>query len=140
MNAFIDVSCPKCGKKFGWFGSPANRPPCPKCRHEISHTEKAALQAALEKQDINDFAGFLRARATYHKSLKEKVDKNRHLLRSDLENVLTKDVICAKCGHLNSWIGGISNWPACVKCAYKPTEREIANTIRHLEKVINGKC
>lgn len=52
--AFIDVSCPKCHKKFGWFGLVTDRPPCPRCNHQID-------SAALEKDqaEIDNFRELL---------------------------------------------------------------------------------
>ncbi len=54
MNAMIDASCPRCKKRFGWCGSPANRPACPKCGHRPP-------QAELDKDEatMNDFRELL---------------------------------------------------------------------------------
>lgn len=43
MASFIDVSCPKCGRKHGWFGSLYERPPCPKCGHQVPYNEEDEL-------------------------------------------------------------------------------------------------
>lgn len=36
--AFIDVSCPQCRKKFGWYGRVVDRPPCPRCGHQVDRS------------------------------------------------------------------------------------------------------
>jgi hypothetical protein len=37
MASFIDVTCPKCGRKHGWLGEMKDRPPCPKCKHQVPY-------------------------------------------------------------------------------------------------------
>jgi hypothetical protein len=53
MLAFVDI-CPRCHKRFCWFGEPAGRPPCPKCGH-------SGDQAREDAKDIEDFKEALRA-------------------------------------------------------------------------------
>lgn len=48
MNAMMDASCPKCGKRFGWHGHVTDRPPCPRCAHQIP---RADLEAEAGKID-----------------------------------------------------------------------------------------
>jgi ribosome-binding protein aMBF1 (putative translation factor) len=48
-KAFIDVSCPKCRRKFGWFGTMTERPPCPRCGHEIDKASLAHDQAKIDE-------------------------------------------------------------------------------------------
>jgi ribosome-binding protein aMBF1 (putative translation factor) len=45
MNAMIDVQC-ACGKRFGWQGNFADRPPCPRCGARPP-------QAELDASDLN---------------------------------------------------------------------------------------
>lgn len=33
MASFIDATCTKCGRKYGWCGEMKDRPKCPKCGH-----------------------------------------------------------------------------------------------------------
>lgn len=38
MAAFLDATCPKCRNRFGWMATTdtlMERPPCPKCGHQI---------------------------------------------------------------------------------------------------------
>ncbi len=35
MPSMIDVSCPKCSRRFGWCGEMIDRPPCPRCGHQL---------------------------------------------------------------------------------------------------------
>jgi DNA-binding XRE family transcriptional regulator len=53
-KAFIDVSCAKCGKKFGWFGLVVERPPCPRCGDRPAPADLERDQAAM-----NDFRELL---------------------------------------------------------------------------------
>lgn len=50
--AFNDATCPKCGKKISWIGSLANRPPCPRCGHQIPledlQRDEEEIRAAME--------------------------------------------------------------------------------------------
>lgn len=50
----IDVSCPKCRRRFGWAGRVVDRPPCPRCgfmpaRADLEH----------DQQQLNDFRELL---------------------------------------------------------------------------------
>lgn len=44
--AFLDATCPKCGKRFGWTG---NKPPCPRCKYQDDPAELAELEAKLDR-------------------------------------------------------------------------------------------
>lgn len=57
MSAFNDGQCPKCGKRFGWTGKVSDRPPCPKCGHQLPKEELEAADKQME-----DFEKFLIAR------------------------------------------------------------------------------
>ena len=35
MNGFMDATCPKCRKRFGWFGTIMERPACPRCGYQV---------------------------------------------------------------------------------------------------------
>ena len=48
MNAMIDVSCPKCGRRFGWCGEMINRPPCPRCGHQLPREELEKADAEMK--------------------------------------------------------------------------------------------
>ena len=51
MNAFFDARCGGCGKRFGWQGSPAGKPPCPKCgKHEGA--DASDVEAIVEFQRL----------------------------------------------------------------------------------------
>lgn len=50
MPAHNRVSCPKCGRRFGFFGELKECPPCPGCKHQIpldswEHDEKIMREA-----------------------------------------------------------------------------------------------
>jgi predicted nucleic acid-binding Zn-ribbon protein len=49
MPAFNDASCPKCGRRFGWVGEMIDRPPCPKCGHQIPKEELQEADEEMEK-------------------------------------------------------------------------------------------
>jgi PHP family Zn ribbon phosphoesterase len=36
VSAFMDATCPRCGRRFGWTGKAMDRPPCPKCGHVMA--------------------------------------------------------------------------------------------------------
>lgn len=48
MGAFIDATCPKCHRKFGWSGSMRDRPPCPSCGHRPEQAELDRTEAEME--------------------------------------------------------------------------------------------
>src|ERR1700737_4030596 len=48
MAAMIDVSCPKCNKRFGWGGDMVDRPPCPKCGYRPPQSELEAADKEME--------------------------------------------------------------------------------------------
>ena len=49
MSAMMDARCEKCGKRFGWSGEVADRPPCPRCGHQIDPAKLAADQAVFDE-------------------------------------------------------------------------------------------
>ncbi len=49
MGACFDAACSECGARIGWFGRMKDRPPCPKCGHQLSSKELQAANAAIEK-------------------------------------------------------------------------------------------
>ena len=46
---FMDATCPRCGKRIGWYGDVSDRPPCGGCGHQISPEATAADQAAMDE-------------------------------------------------------------------------------------------
>lgn len=51
MTAMIDASCPKCGRRFGWCGTMANRPACPRCGHRPPQEELEAAEAEMKAME-----------------------------------------------------------------------------------------
>ena len=49
MGALVDATCPKCRKRFGWAGEMIDRPPCPRCGHQLPLEE---LKAADEEMEV----------------------------------------------------------------------------------------
>lgn len=49
MNAMMDGRCPKCSKRFGWRGKVTERPPCPRCGHQLPREQLEKDQATLER-------------------------------------------------------------------------------------------
>lgn len=49
MLGFIDVSCPKCNRKHGWFGEMTERPACPRCGYKVDPQELADVQAKMDE-------------------------------------------------------------------------------------------
>lgn len=47
--SMFDAQCPKCRKRFGWSGEVRDRPPCPRCGHEIPAAELEADAAKIEE-------------------------------------------------------------------------------------------
>ena len=43
-RAFMDATCPLCGKRFGWNGNLLDRPVCPKCGHRPTEEDRQAAQ------------------------------------------------------------------------------------------------
>lgn len=50
-KAFMDKTCRKCRKRFGWFGDVESEPPCPKCGFQDKPSEQD-LKAFKEMEDI----------------------------------------------------------------------------------------
>ena len=48
MGSFIDARCPKCDRKQGWFGDLKDRPPGPKCGHQVPKAELDAAEAEMK--------------------------------------------------------------------------------------------
>ena len=57
MPAFMDATCPKCSKRIGWAGEMKDRPPCPRCGHQLSPEKMEADAAEVER-----FKQYLRER------------------------------------------------------------------------------
>lgn len=49
MKGMMDATCPKCRKRIGWFGEVTDRPPCPRCGHQIPLKDLEADQKKLER-------------------------------------------------------------------------------------------
>ena len=47
MAAMIDVSCPKCRRRFGWCGTMRNQPSCPRCGHRPPQAELDAAEDVM---------------------------------------------------------------------------------------------
>lgn len=47
--AMMDASCQKCGKRFGWRGSVADAPPCPRCGTRIPGEALARDEALIRE-------------------------------------------------------------------------------------------
>lgn len=58
MSAFIDARCPKCKGHVGWYGSVLDRPPCPKCGHQIPQD-----QLEIDRNHMDEFRKLLATRA-----------------------------------------------------------------------------
>ncbi len=56
MGGFMDGTCPKCKKRFGWTGRVVDRPACPKCGHKVDLSELES-----DEREIKDFENLLRA-------------------------------------------------------------------------------
>lgn len=54
MNAHIDVSCEKCGRRFGWFGLVKDQPRCPRCHYRPAQSDLDARKSIsdLVKNDM----------------------------------------------------------------------------------------
>ena len=54
---FYDATCPKCKKRFGWRGSMADKPACPKCRYldppdpEVEERIRKLMEKMLNDDD-----------------------------------------------------------------------------------------
>jgi DNA-binding XRE family transcriptional regulator len=57
MPAMIDVSCPKCGKRYGFTGRMTDCPACPKCGAE---PDRAALEH--DEKQMEEFKTLLHSR------------------------------------------------------------------------------
>ena len=80
-NGFIDARCEKCGADIGWFGKMSDRPPCPKCGHQLTpgeleagdkwwedvlkkvDAERKALKKLCETEGTPERASFLEGQA-----------------------------------------------------------------------------
>lgn len=51
MPGFIDVSCPKCNRKHGWFGEMVQRPACPRCGHQVDPKKLTEVQAKMDEME-----------------------------------------------------------------------------------------
>lgn len=54
VAGFMDASCPRCRRKIGWYGRVVDRPPCPRCGHQI---DAATLEH--DQAQLNDFRELL---------------------------------------------------------------------------------
>ena len=52
---FMDALCPKCKKRFGWYGRVVDRPACSRCGHRPDAADLERDQAAM-----NDFRELLK--------------------------------------------------------------------------------
>lgn len=43
--AFYDTTCPDCGRRYGWHGRMADKPPCPGCRKVRKEPSEPSEQA-----------------------------------------------------------------------------------------------
>lgn len=50
-KAMFDATCTKCRKRFGWFGTLAEKPKCPKCGHHDKPSERdvKAIEDLMQK-------------------------------------------------------------------------------------------
>jgi len=48
-GAFYDGHCPKCGRRIGWAGRASDRPPCPRCGHQLPPEKLEAADRELER-------------------------------------------------------------------------------------------
>jgi hypothetical protein len=49
MAAFIDFTCAKCKKRYGWCGEITDQPPCPSCGHKPDATKLSKDQLELDR-------------------------------------------------------------------------------------------
>lgn len=70
MPAFVDGTCPKCQMRFGWSGDMIDRPPCPKCGHQLPREELLAVDKELQAAEDEIIAFHERRRAKKLKDLK----------------------------------------------------------------------
>ena len=49
MTAMLDARCPNCNRRMGWQGRFIDRPPCPKCGHQLPQAELAATDLEFER-------------------------------------------------------------------------------------------
>ena len=47
-KAFMDAECPRCKARIGWYGRAVDRPPCPRCGHQV---DRAALERDQAEMD-----------------------------------------------------------------------------------------
>jgi Zn ribbon nucleic-acid-binding protein/DNA-binding XRE family transcriptional regulator len=60
--AMIDAQCPKCRKRFGWRGRAVDRPPCPRCGHQVPAADRERDQAQMDEarglfRELNEMKG-----------------------------------------------------------------------------------
>jgi hypothetical protein len=56
MSAFIDMTCGKCKRRYGWFGNLMDANPCPHCGWKPDKKELAkdeALMKEMEEKILN---------------------------------------------------------------------------------------
>ena len=49
--SFIDATCPKCSKRFGWTGNLVDKPPCPKCGWKDDPEKLKKIQEEMQKKE-----------------------------------------------------------------------------------------
>ena len=49
MSGMCDARCPKYRKRFGWRGRVVDRPPCPRCGHQLAREILERDQATIER-------------------------------------------------------------------------------------------
>lgn len=47
MSALIDAACPSCRRRFGWAGTMADCPACPRCGYQLDRTALKHDEAEL---------------------------------------------------------------------------------------------
>jgi DNA-binding XRE family transcriptional regulator len=47
--AFMDAACPRCHKRFGWHGRVVDRPPCPRCGHNLDRAQLEQDQYQIDQ-------------------------------------------------------------------------------------------
>lgn len=61
VRGMFDATCSKCKKRFGWYGTLFDKPPCPRCKHhdKVNPDDPDAkavleMEALLRKRMLED--------------------------------------------------------------------------------------